>query len=107
MAMMATCEMVSVPAATSSDLEAAVDELASLQRRAAEIERRARVLRAEVKEGLARRDLRKLVTSSGKTATIIVSTSWRGDKEAADKLLSPEAVATIFRATTNVSVRVR
>jgi hypothetical protein len=107
MAMMATCEMVSVPAVTTSDLEAAVDELASLQKRAAEIERRARVLRAEVKEGLARRDLRKFVTSCGKTATIVVSTSWRGDKEAADKLLSPEAVATIFRSTTSIGVRVK
>lgn len=108
MAMMAaTLEVVAVPATSTQDLEAAVNELAELQRRAAELERRARVLRSEIKEAFAQRDLRKIITTSGKTATLVVSTSWRGDREAAEKILAADVVATIFRPTTSVSVRVK
>lgn len=107
MTMAATCEVVAVPSESTADLEGAVNELAELQRRASEIERRARVLRSEVKEGFARHGLRKLVTGTGKTATVVISTSWRGDKEAASRILSAETVAMIFKSTTSTSIRVK
>lgn len=106
---MANMEAVAVesPVGSFSELNAAVDELVQLQKRAAEIERRAKVLRGEVREGMARAGLRKFSSSSGHAATVIESTSFRGDKEAADGLLDPALVAMIFRANTITTLRVK
>lgn len=98
---------VSNPAVSFSRLDAAVDELVGLQKRAAEIERRAKVLRGEIREAMARRSLRKFSSRTGHTATVIESTSWRGDKRAADSLLDASLVARIFRARTTTALRVK
>jgi hypothetical protein len=106
---MANMEAVAVssPVNSFAELNAAVEELVQLQKRAAEIERRAKVLRGEIREGMARESLRKFSSSSGHTATVVESTSFRGDKEAADGLLNPALVAMIFRATTTNALRVK
>jgi hypothetical protein len=98
---------VSTPVLSLVDLGAAVDELSDLQKRAAEIERRAKVLRGEVREGMARWNMRKFASVSGHTATIIDSTSWRGDREAAERLLSAAIVSEIFRPTTSTTLRIK
>ena len=103
----AAIEIVETPAINISDLESSVEELALLQKKASEIEKRARVLRAEVKEGLVSRGLRKVTCGSGKTATLVESTSWRGDKEAADKILDAITVRRIFQPVHSLSVRVK
>jgi hypothetical protein len=56
-------EAVACPVTGLADLGSAIDELVELQRRAAEIERRAKVLRGEVKEGLARYGVRLILAS--------------------------------------------
>jgi hypothetical protein len=103
----ATLELVETPAINISDLESSVEELANLQKRASEIEKRARVLRAELKEGLISRGLRKVTCGSGRTATLVESTSWRGDKEAADRILDAITVRRIFQPVHSLSVRVK
>ena len=103
----ATLELVETPAINISDLEASVEELANLQKRASEIEKRARVLRAELKEGLVSRGLRKLTAGSGKTATLVESTSWRGDKAEADKILDAITVRRIFQPVHSLAVRIK
>jgi hypothetical protein len=103
----AAIEIVETPAVNVSDLEASVEELANLQKRASEIEKRARVLRAELKEGLISRGLRKVTCGSGRTATLVESTSWRGDKEAADRILDAITVRRIFQPVHSLSVRVK
>jgi hypothetical protein len=103
----AAIEIVETPAINVSDLEASVEELANLQKRASEIEKRARVLRAELKEGLISRGLRKVTCGSGKTATLVESTSWRGDKEAADRIFDAITVRRIFQPVHSLSVRVK
>ena len=100
-------EIVETPAINVSDLEASVEELANLQRRASEIEKRARVLRAELKEGLISRGLRKVTCGSGRTATLVESTSWRGDKEAAERILDAITARRIFQPVHSLSVRVK
>jgi hypothetical protein len=110
--MMTTASMneavaVSSPVVSFAELNSAVDELVQLQRRAAESERRAKVLRGEIREGMARAGLRKFSSSSGHTATVVESTSFRGDKEAADGLLDPAVVALIFRPTSSTTLRVK
>ncbi len=98
---------VACPVTGLSDLGAAIDELADLQRRAAEIERRAKVLRGEIREGLVRYGVRKFSTAAGHSVTWIESTSWRGSKDDADRLLPADVVSAIFRATTTTSIRVK
>ncbi len=107
MAMTNEAVAVACPVTGLTDLGSAIDELADLQKRAAEIERRAKVLRGEVKEGLVRYGVRKFSTAAGHSATWIESTSWRGSKEEADRLLPAEVVSAIFRATTTTSIRVK
>ncbi len=99
--------VVAVPVTSLSEIGNAVDELVLLQKRAAEIERRAKVLRGEIREGMARTGLRKFSSQTGHTATIVDSTSWRGDKETAEALIGPALVAAIFRATTTTALRVK
>jgi len=103
----ATLEMVETPALNISDLESSVEELANLQKRASEIEKRARVLRAEIKEGLVSRGLRKMTAGSGRTATLVESTSWRGDKAAADKILDEVTLRRIFQSVHSLAVRIK
>jgi hypothetical protein len=98
---------VASPVTGLMDLGSAIDELAQLQKRASEIEKRARVLRGEVKEGLVRYGVRKFATATGHTATWVESTSWRGSKEDAERLLDPVTVAEIFKPTTNTSIRIK
>ncbi len=98
---------VAVPVTSLCEIDSAVDELVLLQKRAAEIERRAKVLRGEIREGMVRLGLRKFNSQSGHTATIVDSTSWRGDKEAAEALIGPALVAAIFRANTTTALRVK
>lgn len=107
--MMSVCEAVAVaiPVTSFADLEGSVEELVQLQKRAAEIERRAKVLRGEIKEGLARCGLRKFSTTLGHSAVIVESTSWHADKQQADKLLDPEVIAMIFRPTFSSCLRVK
>ena len=107
MAMASEAVAVASPVAGLVDLGLAIDDLAALQKQAAEIEKRARVLRGEVKEGLVRYGVRKFATAAGHTATWVESTSWRGSKEDAERLLDPAMVAEIFKATTNTSIRVK
>jgi hypothetical protein len=103
----AALEIVETPAINIADVESAVEELAILLKKAAEIEKRARVLRAEVKEGLISRGLRKMTCGSGKTATLVESTSWRGDKAEADKLLDEVTIRRIFKPIHNLAVRIK
>ena len=103
----AAIEIVETPALNLTDIESSVDELSLLQRKAAEIEKRARVLRAEIKEGLVSRGLRKMTCGSGKMATLVESTSWRGDKTEADKVLDELTVRRIFKPTHNLAVRIK
>jgi hypothetical protein len=103
----AAVEIVETPAINIADLEASVEELAILQKRSSEIEKRARVLRAEIKQGLISRGLRKVTCGSGKTATLVESTSWRGDKETAESILDALTVRRIFQPVHSLSVRVK
>ena len=107
MAMANEAVSVACPVTGLADLGSAIDELAQLQKRAAEVEKRARVLRGEVKEGLVRYGVRKFATAAGHTATWVESTSWRGSKEDAERLLDPAMVAEIFKATSNTSIRIK
>jgi hypothetical protein len=102
-----TCEAVRNPALSLTDLATDIDALAELQRQTATIEKRARVLRSQVREGMARTGLDAFVTSNGHRASLFESTRFEADRAAALRILSPEIVSAIFKPTTSVTLRVK
>jgi hypothetical protein len=103
----ATVEIVAETPRNLFDVEADVRQLVQLQREAAEIERRAKVLRSEVKSFLLSHSLTSYQSSDGHRASLIESNAWHADREAAQAVLSPETFTTIFKSTTSVSLRVK
>ena len=103
----AVLEVVSNPIRSDLELERSIDELARLQRRAAEIEQQAKAVRARVKAALIEGGLRKAQTAAGHSATLVEGSTSHGDRAVAEALLDPETVARIFRVTHSLSVRVK
>ena len=103
----ATLEMIDAPANTLSDLDGAVEQLVALQKRTSEIERQAKQLRGVVKAAMTTLGVRKFSTGNGHSATIIENTSWRGDRDAAEKLLPAEIVSAIFRPSFTTTLRIK
>jgi hypothetical protein len=74
--MQTTCEAVVSPVLSLTELGADIDALCELQGQATAIEKRARVLRSQIREGMARTGLDAFVTGNGHRASLFSTTRW-------------------------------
>jgi len=102
-----TAETVISPIVSFSDLSADVDALAAIQKQAATLERTARQIRAQIREGMARTGLDAFVSANGHRASLFTSTTTKADREMAERILSADEMALVFRPTTSTILRVK
>ncbi|MFH0899242.1 MAG: hypothetical protein V2A73_01305 [Pseudomonadota bacterium] len=107
LATVAAIQQDDVPTSTTIILEEAISELVQLQQAAAEIDRKAKMFRREIRAALAVLNLRKHTTQDGHSAVLVDSTSWRADRAAAERLLAPAIVAEVFKRTSTTTLRVK
>jgi len=103
----AVAEIVNFPAVSLSDLAADVDHLAALQRDIAALEKKARTLRAQVREAMTRGGLDAFVSGGGHRASLFETCRWEADRLTAQRILSAEIVSAIFKPTKSVTLRVK
>jgi hypothetical protein len=103
----ALAEVVNLPETSFADLSRDIDALAALQAEASAIEKRARQLRARVRDGMSRGEIDAFVSAGGHRASLFSTTRWESDREAACRLLSPAIVAEIFKPSTSITLRVK
>ena len=94
---MSPAELIQFPVVAVPELSRAVDDLAAIQKEAAELLRRERELRSKIRDGMSAAKLDTFTSATGHRATIVTSTTFKGDRKAALKLLSPNVVAEIFK----------
>ena len=107
MNVVAVAEVVNFPAATMSDLAADVDALAALQAEISTLEKKARTLRAQVREGMGAAGLDAFVSGNGHRASLFESVTWKADRAEATRLFSAEVVAAIFKPSKSTTLRVK
>ena len=102
-----TLETVISPVTSFADLSADIDTLAAIQKQAAGLEQTARQLRAHLREGMARTGLDAFVSANGHRASLFTSITTKADREMAERILSADQMALVFRPTTSVILRVK